>query len=83
MLYELLDQALVSGDQESEPLALMLMDLDRFKEVIDTMGHHRGDFCCKKSESACVVRFEIRIRSLGSVAMNSAVSAENKSRNRA
>ena len=44
LLYELLEQTLVSAHQESKRFALMLIDLDRFKDINDTMGHQTGDF---------------------------------------
>jgi PleD family two-component response regulator len=64
LLYELLDQGLVSEQQESKPLALMLMDLDRFKEINDTMGHHRGDLLLQEVG----VRLRLALRDSDTVA---------------
>jgi len=38
-----LQQAILVGRREKESFALIAMDLDRFKEINDTLGHHMGD----------------------------------------
>lgn len=43
LLYDRLQQAILAGHREEKPFALLLLDLDRFKEINDTMGHGRGD----------------------------------------
>ena len=43
LLYDRLQQAIHAAKRERQSVALMMMDLDRFKEINDTMGHHSGD----------------------------------------
>ena len=43
LLHDRLRQAILTGSREAQPLALLVMDLDRFKEVNDTFGHQYGD----------------------------------------
>jgi diguanylate cyclase (GGDEF)-like protein/PAS domain S-box-containing protein len=38
-----IEQALRTGERTRTGFAVMLIDLDRFKEVNDTLGHHCGD----------------------------------------
>ena len=41
--YEQVQEAMAAAQREQRPMALLLMDLDRFKDVNDTLGHDRGD----------------------------------------
>ncbi|CAN5447140.1 hypothetical protein BH18ACT16_BH18ACT16_14520 [soil metagenome] len=41
-------QSLGQARRHSSGIAMMIMDLDRFKEVNDTLGHHHGDLLLKE-----------------------------------
>jgi diguanylate cyclase (GGDEF)-like protein/PAS domain S-box-containing protein len=43
LLHDRLQQAILTAQREHRQLALLIMDLNRFKEVNDTFGHHLGD----------------------------------------
>jgi len=43
LLYDRMEQVLLQAARNQQSFALFLMDLDRFKEVNDTLGHQFGD----------------------------------------
>ena len=47
-LRDCLDAALAEGGRTSAPLAVLMLDLDRFKAVNDTLGHPVGDALLRK-----------------------------------
>ncbi len=50
-LFERLQAALIRLGEGTDQLAVMCVDLDRFKEVNDTLGHHAGDVLIAKVAS--------------------------------
>jgi len=44
LLYERIEQAMLLAQREKAPITIMLMDLNRFKEINDTLGHFYGDY---------------------------------------
>ncbi len=57
MFRDRLNQEMKKSDREASPLALLLIDLDKFKEVNDTLGHAVGDLLLQESAlriRACV-----------------------------
>jgi len=43
LLLDRLNQAILTNQRNDTKLALFMIDLDRFKEINDTLGHHYGD----------------------------------------
>jgi diguanylate cyclase (GGDEF)-like protein/PAS domain S-box-containing protein len=43
LLHAKADQAIAAAARDNEPLAVLFVDLDRFKQVNDSMGHPTGD----------------------------------------
>lgn len=46
---EQLREALLEAQAVSEPLAVLLMDLDQFKQINNTIGHNNGDLLIKSA----------------------------------
>lgn len=58
LLEERLDHGLLVAKRQKEPLALLLMDLVRFKEINDSLGHIYGDYLLQEVAH----RMRIRVR---------------------
>jgi diguanylate cyclase (GGDEF)-like protein len=43
LFHERVQRAVLAARRDGDQVAVMLLDLDRFKEVNDTLGHHVGD----------------------------------------
>jgi diguanylate cyclase (GGDEF)-like protein/PAS domain S-box-containing protein len=57
MFYDRLDMEMKNSKRSGAPLALMFLDLDRFKGINDTLGHDMGDILLKEAArrlSGCV-----------------------------
>ena len=48
LLRDRLEQALTNAARDRSSVAVMIMDLDRFKEINDTLGHYTGDRILKQ-----------------------------------
>jgi diguanylate cyclase (GGDEF)-like protein/PAS domain S-box-containing protein len=68
MFNEHLKQALLRCDQEKKKLAVLFLDLDRFRQINDTLGHDLGDLLLQQVSErliACVRNEDIVARQGG------------------
>ncbi len=54
LLFDRLQQTISQAKRNKSSLALIMMDLDRFKEINDTLGHHSGDILLQKVSNRLV-----------------------------
>ena len=49
LLFNRLQQEILRGERAAKQLVIIMTDLDRFKEINDTLGHHIGDLILQQS----------------------------------
>jgi len=67
LLYERIEQGILSARRRGSELVVLMMDLNQFKEVNDTLGHHCGDVLLQKvaMQLCSVVRASDTVARLG------------------
>ncbi len=64
LFHERLEQAIEEAKRDYRPFALLLMDLDRFKDINDTLGHQVGDLLLQQ----VAARLRSKLRDIDTVA---------------
>jgi diguanylate cyclase (GGDEF)-like protein/PAS domain S-box-containing protein len=64
LLHDRLSHAITAAARDREPVSLLVVDLDRFKEVNDTLGHSAGDRLLQEVSA----RFRATVRASDTVA---------------
>lgn len=64
LLQTQLEQAVAAARSDGRTFALFMMDLDRFKEINDTLGHHVGDLLLQQ----VAIRLRSKLREFDTIA---------------
>ncbi|MHB8481628.1 MAG: diguanylate cyclase domain-containing protein [Nitrospiria bacterium] len=48
LFHDLLEKAILKAQKTKDSLSVLIIDLNRFKEINDTLGHHQGDLLLEK-----------------------------------
>lgn len=81
-MYERLDQMVASAHENKKHVAVLFLDLDRFKPINDSMGHPAGDLVLKEVADrlqSCIKKQDLVSRMSGdefTIAINDQVSSE-------
>jgi diguanylate cyclase (GGDEF)-like protein len=63
LIKDRLKQGIKNANRDNKPMAIMMIDLDRFKDVNDTLGHNTGDELLKEVGA----RFNVALRTADTV----------------
>jgi len=64
LLHDRLQQAILAAQRGREPMSLLVLDLDGFKAINDSLGHHAGDVVLQEVAN----RLQARLRDVDTVA---------------